>query len=331
MDEQRALLDSLMGVNRNADRAEDEILDYHDSRLCKMFLFGVCPSDLFTNVKAWHTDCDKLHDENMRKKFLADGQDESGIFDGQVENKVNDMVREMDRRIAREKDKLRHSTGGNNNNDALNVDALVLSAEIDSISHSIVDAIENGDDFDKALVLLPSLEVLNKEKHSISNRDKTNSSGPDIMSKLRVCDVCGSTVSIFDGNYRLADHFAGKLHEGYTRLRELKNKIFTRRQSNRNKRGRSRSISPPTDGRYIGDRDRDRDRDWGRDRYDRGYDHGRGHRDKRDRYGGGGRRDDYRDDRDRYDSYGGSRDSDRRRAPAQQRGRRRFKEEEGQC
>ena len=41
MDEQRALLDSLMGVNRNADRAADEILDYHDSRLCKMFLFGV--------------------------------------------------------------------------------------------------------------------------------------------------------------------------------------------------------------------------------------------------------------------------------------------------
>lgn len=318
MDEQRALLDSLMGVNRNADRAADEILDYHDSRLCKMFLFGVCPSDLFTNVKARHTDCDKLHDENMRKKFLADGQDECGIFDGQVENKVNDMVRDMDRRIAREKDKLRHPTGGN----AFNVDGLVLSAEIDNISHSIMDAIENGNDFDKAMALLPSLEVLNKEKNSSSNRDKNNSSGPDLMRKLRVCDVCGSTVSIFDGNYRLADHFAGKLHEGYKRLRELKNRISTRRQLLRNKRGGSRSLSPPTDSHCMVERDRDRSRN-------RGYDRARGHRDYRDRYDGGGRIDDYRDERDRYDSYG-SRESDCRRAPVH-RGRRRFEEEEGEC
>ena len=43
MDEQRALLDQLMGVNRNLDRAKEEIKDYRDKRVCKFFLLGVCP------------------------------------------------------------------------------------------------------------------------------------------------------------------------------------------------------------------------------------------------------------------------------------------------
>ena len=42
MDSQRDLLDTLMGVNRNMDRAEDEINDYHDDRVCKFFLSSVC-------------------------------------------------------------------------------------------------------------------------------------------------------------------------------------------------------------------------------------------------------------------------------------------------
>ena len=42
MDSQRDLLDTLMGVNRNMDRAEDEINDYHDDRVCKFHLSGVC-------------------------------------------------------------------------------------------------------------------------------------------------------------------------------------------------------------------------------------------------------------------------------------------------
>ena len=43
MDDQRALLDQLMGVNRNRDREGDEITDYRDNRVCKFFLCGMCP------------------------------------------------------------------------------------------------------------------------------------------------------------------------------------------------------------------------------------------------------------------------------------------------
>jgi len=38
--------------------------------------------------------------------------------------------------------------------------------------------------------------------------------------KLRVCDICGAFLSIYDSDRRLADHFGGKLHLGYLQIRE---------------------------------------------------------------------------------------------------------------
>ena len=38
--------------------------------------------------------------------------------------------------------------------------------------------------------------------------------------KLRVCDVCGAFLSIYDSDRRLADHFGGKMHLGYMLIRE---------------------------------------------------------------------------------------------------------------
>ena len=54
MDEQRALLDQLMGVNRNRDREQEEIRDFRDKRVCKFFLCGVCPHGTYVYVFATH-------------------------------------------------------------------------------------------------------------------------------------------------------------------------------------------------------------------------------------------------------------------------------------
>lgn len=44
------LLDELMGVNRNLDNEEGVIDDFRDERVCKAFLCGLCPHDLFRCV-----------------------------------------------------------------------------------------------------------------------------------------------------------------------------------------------------------------------------------------------------------------------------------------
>lgn len=51
--EAASLLDQLMGTHRNAV-PEDNVkpLTYSSEEVCKFFLCGFCPSELFTNTKA---------------------------------------------------------------------------------------------------------------------------------------------------------------------------------------------------------------------------------------------------------------------------------------
>ena len=41
----------------------------------------------------------------------------------------------------------------------------------------------------------------------------------------RICTICGSTLSVFDSDKRLADHFGGKLHLAYVAMRDLYEKL----------------------------------------------------------------------------------------------------------
>ncbi|KAF3617082.1 putative biotin carboxyl carrier protein of acetyl-CoA carboxylase, chloroplastic-like [Capsicum annuum] len=115
--------------------------------------------------------------------------------------------------------------------------------------------------------------------------------------KLRVCDICGAFLSVYDrvlvesgysyfsflsSDRRLADHFGGKLHLGYMQIREKlaelqeernkKRKAIEedRRSKERRSRERDRESSRDrVDSREVG---RDRDRDHDRRSRDRGYD-----------------------------------------------------------
>lgn len=49
--------------------------------------------------------------------------------------------------------------------------------------------------------------------------------GTYAVQKLQVCDVCASLLSKLDNDRRLADHFVGKLHQGYARMRTLKKQL----------------------------------------------------------------------------------------------------------
>jgi hypothetical protein len=46
LEEQRRLLDALMGSSRNGERAKH----FTDSDVCKYYLCGLCPHDLFMNT-----------------------------------------------------------------------------------------------------------------------------------------------------------------------------------------------------------------------------------------------------------------------------------------
>ncbi|KAG8317481.1 putative RNA-binding protein Luc7-like 1 [Homalodisca vitripennis] len=89
--------------------------------------------------------------------------------------------------------------------------------------------------------------------------------------KLRVCEVCSAYLGIHDNDRRLADHFGGKLHLGFIKIRdklaELEKTVEERRQQKRSEKDRDYDRD---------DRDRSRDRSRDRDRYrDRSRDRSR--------------------------------------------------------
>ena len=89
------------------------------------------------------------------------------------------------------------------------------------------------------------MERSDKEKELQTLQENSGASGHQ---KLRVCDICGAYLSILDSDRRLADHFSGKMHMGYQRLRDLFRDMQSERRSTEQNplRDRYRSRSPPT-------------------------------------------------------------------------------------
>ncbi|RWW23167.1 hypothetical protein GW17_00012595 [Ensete ventricosum] len=70
MDAIRKQLDVLMGANRNGDVAEVN-RKYYDRDVCRLFLAGLCPHDLFQLTKMDMGPCPKIHSLQLRKEYLS--------------------------------------------------------------------------------------------------------------------------------------------------------------------------------------------------------------------------------------------------------------------
>eukprot|EP01068_Selenidium_serpulae_P009493 Selendium_serpulae@DN5247_c0_g1_i1.p1 len=90
MDEMRAMLDTLMGADRNevdSEKANKKKSHFSDPEVCKMFLVAFCPHELFPNTRASIGPCDLLHSvaarqqladlpENTRQKYIDAYEDQ---------------------------------------------------------------------------------------------------------------------------------------------------------------------------------------------------------------------------------------------------------------
>ncbi|GMH11410.1 hypothetical protein Nepgr_013251 [Nepenthes gracilis] len=151
------------------------------------------------------------------------------------------------------------------------------------------------DEAQKALEEAEALKKLAPRQEPVLDSAKYTAADVRITDqKLRVCDICGAFLSVYDNDRRLADHFGGKLHLGYMQIREklaeLQEERNMRRKDREDRRSKDRrsherehSKERDGGGSPLRRRDYDRSRDYDRhhDR-DRGYD--REHREQgRDR------------------------------------------------
>ena len=90
--------------------------------------------------------------------------------------------------------------------------------------------------------------------------------------KLRVCEVCSAYLGIHDNDRRLADHFGGKLHLGFIKIREklddLKVRVEERRR-NRNPNEERERMKERERQREREEREREREKEREREREER--------------------------------------------------------------
>ncbi|RAL40341.1 hypothetical protein DM860_006411 [Cuscuta australis] len=357
MDAIRKQLDVLMGSNRNGDVSEVN-RKYFDRDVCRLFLAGLCPHDLFQLTKMDMGPCPKLHSLELRKEYMDAKSKGLDNYDGDLEDVIDRLIVECDRKIERAIKRLAEEDA--KAAVAISVSEVTQTEEVLELSKLIKQKLKEADQYDlegktdmkihvleeveelrikradKQAILL--LDAYNKDRASlpqpIQNHphlaalpaavhnpriqemineklkkaeylgeqgmvdeaqkaleeaealkklpaarqepvgDSSKYTAADVRitdQKLRVCDICGAFLSVYDSDRRLADHFGGKLHLGYIQIREKladlqdeknkKRKSYEDERRSRERSSRERESEPSRDrGESRGDRGRDYDR-----------------------------------------------------------------------
>jgi len=211
MDETRALLDALMGPNRNQKAAtcsgEPEFVD---SSVCKHFLVGFCPHDWFTTGSRTLKPCTKIHSETMRDRFQShpDVSAYRAEWEEDFLNYLESVARECDVYIARGRAKCR-SAGGQ---------VVRLPPELKDKCHEmetryaeLIQASEElaDESVTKRHEQMSQAAALKAELDALKLKYTSDFAGEDI------CEVCGVKYAANDKEW----HYRGKTHEGYDKIR----------------------------------------------------------------------------------------------------------------
>lgn len=222
--EQRKLLEQLMGeqlMSGPGPRAPQ--LSITDPKVCRSYLVGTCPHDLFTNTKQDIGPCPKVHNEALKEEYSkADAeQKKRWAFEYDYLRDMQKYVDECNRRIDTAQRRLEKTPDEIRQTNALLKQISSFSQTIEAGLLEIRIMAEQG------LVNLAVQEFfkIRQAKQQLEDRERelkalSDTSGPSGHQKLQVCDVCGAYLSRLDNDRRLADHFYGKMHLGYAQMRK---------------------------------------------------------------------------------------------------------------
>ncbi|OAA57113.1 u1 snrnp splicing complex subunit [Niveomyces insectorum RCEF 264] len=218
--EQRKLLEQLMGSGV-ASRSTQ--LSLNDPKVCRSYLVGTCPHDLFTNTKQDLGICPKLHSEALKVEYEALSPSEKAKYGfdydymRDLQKYIDDCNRRIDvaqRRLEKTPDEIRQTNQ--------------LLKTISDLNTAIAQGFLEVEVLGEAGLVGLALDELFRVKQTLqakADREKelkalSDTSGPSGHQKLQVCDVCGAYLSRLDNDRRLADHFYGKMHLGYAQMRK---------------------------------------------------------------------------------------------------------------
>ncbi|GAB1202895.1 hypothetical protein APSETT445_001519 [Aspergillus pseudonomiae] len=217
--------DQLMGTGAPSRNAQ---LSITDAKVCRSYLVGTCPHDLFTNTKQDLGPCPKVHSEGLKTEYETASAAEKAKwgfdFDymRDMQKYIDDCDRRIDsaqRRLEKTPDEIRQT------NNLLKQ----ISDYTKTINGGLLEISVLGETgaVAQAYNELHKIRTAKHQKETCERELKNlqDTSGPSGHQKLQVCDVCGAYLSRLDNDRRLADHFFGKMHMGYSDMRKTFKKL----------------------------------------------------------------------------------------------------------
>ncbi|KAK9786671.1 hypothetical protein WJX73_003841 [Symbiochloris irregularis] len=334
MDAQRAMLDELMGKERNVPLTErtGRALKFSDPEICKYNLAGLCPYGLFRNTRSDLGPCKyEMHDDDLQYEpvleqwqQLTDHERERYGYEQELHSVLVQLVKEMDRKIERQKERANKEAEPRKLAEKEREQLDAIKARQKEASEKSERLAEDAD--------VDGSEMFAKQAEAFARQhDNLCKQFMQPERTMTVCEVCGVFINSTDNDQRRADHLAGKQYLGWLAIREKLTELNEKRKAlpppppagltSRPSSGRPsdaddrrRRDRDPEPDRHRRDSDRHRDRDRERDYRDRDRDRDRDrHRDRdreRSHTSDGRRRSEYAPPSDLYRSGSSSRRHD---------------------
>ncbi|KAF7234594.1 hypothetical protein EG68_11457 [Paragonimus skrjabini miyazakii] len=266
---QKALLDELMGKNRNACNGENASgPHWSDDDVCKYFLCGFCPHELFVNTKTDLGPCPKTHDDRMKDAYKRSKRCGKMGYEDEFVYYLKHLLEDVDKRIRRGHERLAVNKSVNNPDP---VTATEKKEKILALTKRINDLVKQAEELgtegkvDQAQGVLKLCEQLKFERSQLEGDARP---GMAQTKELEVCEICGAFRIKDDAPQRVEEHLSGKMHLGYAKIRDYLRQFSERRPSPPNRSFRR-------EGKITEDRPtRTRDRPISDDRSPRSHSHG---------------------------------------------------------
>lgn len=220
MQQQRALLDQLLGSNRDIHPSvsSQRKRNFYDEDVCKYYLSGLCPyHELFKNTKSDLGPCHYLlHDETLRDEYynLSDNEKHKYGYERDTLMKLHELLRDMDRKIMKNKLRANEENAPKPLTEESQRMVQDMGEHIKRLISSSQKLGEEGN-VDHSLQKAQEAENMKIEKENLEQRLKYP--GGRIMF---VCEVCGVFINSTDNEARRADHYNGKQYLGWKAIRD---------------------------------------------------------------------------------------------------------------
>jgi len=277
-------LDSLMGPSRDKKKKEGDSLEgFLEKNICRRYLAGCCPNDLFKSTKREMEVCQKIHSETLMEELKAHPQSakHTGHFEEECLDYLENIRRESERWVKREQGNLRgerkefQPTAGQQR-------SLQDLGQRYKDAMAECNAAEEAGDLSKGKITMAAALQIKDDIDTMKDKCQVE------MGAEIVCELCGVRYPTGEGERERGHrdaHLSGKLHEAYSMIRdhaeELKKRKKAREEAKETEKGEKKEKGDDDKGRKrSGSRDKDKDKDKGR----RDRSRSRGRRDRsRDR------------------------------------------------